>query len=79
MPARFSHFFPHPESNPTNPNQKKHLGAKVEMTKASLDKMTDNDLEQTAERFRNEIDKMVTKKKKANPDFYAGYLPRASS
>jgi hypothetical protein len=24
--------------------------------------------------FRNEIDKMVTKKKKANPDFYAGYF-----
>ena len=23
---------------------------------------------------RNEIDKMVTKKKKANPDFYAGYF-----
>jgi hypothetical protein len=113
------------------------LGAKVEMTKSSLDKMTDSDLEQTAERvaglatdniaalaafdvtaadvtalttarttfagiktsprqaavgrktqteslpqlianvrsiFRNEIDKMVTKKKKANPDFYAGYF-----
>jgi hypothetical protein len=113
------------------------LGAKVEMTKSSLDKMTDTDLEQTAERvaglatdniaaladfdvtaadvtalttarttfagiktaprqaavgrktqtdslpqlianvrsiFRNVIDKMVTKKKKANPDFYAGYF-----
>jgi hypothetical protein len=24
--------------------------------------------------FRNEIDKMVTKKKKANPDFYSGYF-----
>jgi hypothetical protein len=113
------------------------LGAKVEMTKSSLDKMKDGDLEQTAERvaglattniaalaaydvtaadvtalttarttfagmitapglaatvrtaqtvslphlianvrsiFRNEIDKMVTKKKKANPVFYAGYF-----
>ena len=113
------------------------LAAKVEMTKSSLDKMTANQLEQTAERvaslandniaaladfdvaaadvtalntalaafstikdsprqaavgrkaqtqslpqliadvrsiFRNEIDKLVTKKKKANPDFYAGYF-----
>jgi hypothetical protein len=113
------------------------LGAKAEMTKSSLDKMTDSDLEQIAERvaglateniaaladfdvvaadvtalatarttfagiktsprqatvgrktqtdslpqlianvrsiFRNEIDKMVTKKKKTNPDFYAGYF-----
>ena len=113
------------------------LGAKVEMTKSSLDKMTANDLEQTAERvsglatdniaaladfdvtaadvtaldaartafsdikgsprqatvgrktktdslpelianvrsiFRNEIDKMVTKKKKANPEFHARYF-----
>ena len=113
------------------------LGAKVEMTKSSLDKLTDTDLEQTAERvaglatdniaalaaydvvaadvtalttarttflgiktsprqatvgrktqtdsfpqriakvrsiFRNEIDKMVTKKKRANPGFYAGYF-----
>jgi len=24
--------------------------------------------------FRNEIDKMVTKKKKTNPDFYEGYF-----
>jgi hypothetical protein len=113
------------------------LGAKVEMTKSSLDKMTESDLEQTAERvaslatanmaaladfdvtaaevtalttarttfggiktsprqatvgrktqtdslpqlianvrsiFRNEIDKMVTKKKKTNPHFFSGYF-----
>jgi hypothetical protein len=113
------------------------LGAKVEMTKSSLDKMIESDLEQTAERvanlandniaalaafdvtaadvtalttartkfvgmktsprqaavdrktqtvslpqriakvrsiFRNEIDKMVTKKKNANPDFFSGYF-----
>jgi hypothetical protein len=118
-------------------NSDNDLGAKVEMTKSSLDKMKDKDLEQTAERvaglattniaalaaydvtaadvtalttarttfaeimtgpglagavrtaqtvslphliakersiFRNEIDKMVTKKKKTNPDFYAGYF-----
>jgi hypothetical protein len=113
------------------------LGAKVEMTKSSLDKMIESDLEQTAERvanlandniaalaafdvtaadvtalttarttfvgiktsprqaavdrktqtlslpqliakvrsiFRNEIDKMVTKKKKTHPDFFSGYF-----
>jgi hypothetical protein len=113
------------------------LGAKVEMTKSSLDKLTDNGLDQATQRvialaqadtaalkdygvtaadvtaleqarsayasiktstreaavgrkaqteslpqlianvrsiFRNEIDKMVTMKKRNNPDFYAGYF-----
>jgi hypothetical protein len=113
------------------------MGAKVEMTKSSLDKMTDNALDQATQRvvtlaqekitalkdygvsseeitaldtarsnyagiktstreaavgrktqteslpqlianvrsiFRNEIDKMVTMKKRKNPDFYAGYF-----
>ena len=113
------------------------LGAKAEMTKSSLDKLTDNGLDQTAQRivglantnlaaladfgvtadavtaletaradyaaiktstreaaigrktqteslpqlianersiFRNEIDKMVTGKKKNNPEFYSGYI-----
>jgi len=115
-----------------------HLAAKVNVTKSSLDQMSDSDLEQTAERignlandnitvlktdygvlgtdvtaldtarttfagmktspreaaaarkvqtaslaqlianvrsiFRNELDKMVTKLRKTNPDFYNGYF-----
>ena len=114
-----------------------HLAAKVNVTKSSLDRLVDSDLEQTAERvanlataniaalaahgitaadvtqlntlrttyagiktspreaaaarkvqtaslsqsiasarsiFRNEIDKMITKFRKTNPDFYNGYF-----